>query len=90
MIGINTAIYSPSGGSVGIAFDIPADTAKRVAEQLKSKGVVNRGWIGIVVQPVTADIADSLGMKNVGRSSMTCSRAARPRKRACAAGTWCS
>ena len=57
VIGVNTAIYSPSGGSIGIAFDIPADTAKRVAEQLKSKGVVNRGWIGVMVQPVTAEIA---------------------------------
>jgi serine protease Do len=63
VIGINTAIYSPSGGSVGIAFDIPADTARSVAEQLKSKGVVSRGWIGVMVQPVTAEIADSLGLK---------------------------
>jgi serine protease Do len=63
VIGINTAIYSPSGGSVGIAFDIPADTAKAVAEQLEAKGVVSRGWIGVMVQPVTADIADSLGLK---------------------------
>jgi serine protease Do len=64
VIGVNTAIYSPSGGSIGIAFDIPADTAKTVAEQLKSKGSVARGWIGVMVQPVTADIADSLGLKD--------------------------
>lgn len=63
VVGINTAIYSPSGGSVGIAFDIPADTARSVAEQLKTKGVVSRGWIGVMVQPVTAEIADSLGLK---------------------------
>jgi serine protease Do len=63
VVGINTAIYSPSGGSIGIAFDIPADTARGVAEQLKSKGSVSRGWIGVMVQPVTADIADSLGLK---------------------------
>jgi len=63
VIGVNTAIYSPSGGSIGIAFDIPADTAKTVAEQLKTKGTVSRGWIGVMVQPVTADIADSLGLK---------------------------
>ena len=63
VIGINTAIYSPSGGSVGIAFDIPADVAKTVADQLKTKGVVDRGWIGVMVQPVTADIADSLGLE---------------------------
>jgi serine protease Do len=63
VVGINTAIYSPSGGSVGIAFDIPADAAKTIADQLKTKGVINRGWIGVMVQPVTADIADSLGLK---------------------------
>jgi serine protease Do len=63
VVGINTAIYSPSGGSIGIAFDIPADTARGVAEQLKSKGSVSRGWIGVMVQPVTADIADSLGLR---------------------------
>jgi serine protease Do len=64
VIGVNTAIYSPSGGSIGIAFDIPAETAKAVAQQLKSKGSVSRGWIGVMVQPVTADIADSLGLKD--------------------------
>jgi serine protease Do len=64
VIGVNTAIYSPSGGSIGIAFDIPADTAKSVADQLKSKGAVSRGWIGVMVQPVTADLADSLGLKD--------------------------
>jgi serine protease Do len=63
VVGINTAIYSPSGGSVGIAFDIPARTAKMVADQLMTKGVVTRGWVGVMVQPVTADIADSLGLK---------------------------
>jgi serine protease Do len=62
VIGVNTAIFSPSGGSVGIGFDIPADTAKTVIQQLKNKGQVVRGWIGVQVQPVTADIADSLGM----------------------------
>jgi serine protease Do len=63
VIGINTAIYSPSGGSVGIAFDIPADTARNVADQLMKKGSVSRGWVGIMVQPVTTEIADSLGLK---------------------------
>ena len=63
VIGVNTAIYSPSGGSVGIGFDIPADTAKLVVAQLKDKGHVTRGWIGVRIQGVTADIADSLGMK---------------------------
>lgn len=63
VIGVNTAIYSPSGGNVGIAFAIPADTVKQVVAQLKDKGYVVRGWIGVQIQPVTADIADSLGLK---------------------------
>jgi serine protease Do len=63
VIGVNTAIYSPSGGSVGIAFSIPAATVKSVIAQLKDKGSVSRGWIGVQIQPVTADIADSLGLK---------------------------
>jgi serine protease Do len=63
VIGVNTAIFSPSGGSVGIGFDIPAATAKMVVAQLKDKGYITRGWLGVQVQPVTADIADSLGMK---------------------------
>ncbi|HTB01465.1 MAG TPA: Do family serine endopeptidase [Bradyrhizobium sp.] len=63
VIGVNTAIYSPSGGSVGIGFDIPAGTAKLVVAQLKDKGYITRGWLGVQVQPVTADIADSLGLK---------------------------
>jgi serine protease Do len=63
VIGVNTAIYSPSGGSVGIGFDIPADTVKTVIAQLKSSGHVTRGWLGVQIQPVTAGIADSLGLK---------------------------
>ncbi len=63
VIGVNTAIYSPSGGSVGIGFDIPADTAKMVVAQLEKSGHVTRGWLGVQIQPVTAGIAESLGMK---------------------------
>ncbi|MDQ8728581.1 Do family serine endopeptidase [Bradyrhizobium sp. LHD-71] len=63
VVGVNTAIFSPSGGSVGIAFSIPSSTVKSVVAQLKDKGTVSRGWIGIQIQPVTADIADSLGLK---------------------------
>ena len=63
VIGVNTAIYSPSGGSVGIAFAIPADTVRNVVGQLKDKGSVTRGWIGVQIQPINADIADSLGLK---------------------------
>src|SRR5208283_5332090 len=65
VIGVNTAIVSPSGGSVGIGFAIPADTVKSVIAQLKAKGKVTRGWIGVQIQPVTPDLADSLGLKKV-------------------------
>ncbi len=64
VVGVNTAIFSPSGGSVGIGFAIPADTVKSVIAQLKDKGSVARGWIGVQIQPVTAEIADSLGLKS--------------------------
>src|SRR6476659_6537172 len=63
VIGVNTAIFSPSGGSVGIAFAIPSDTVSSVISQLKEHGSVTRGWIGVQIQPVTQDIADSLGLK---------------------------
>jgi serine protease Do len=63
VIGVNTAIFSPSGGSVGIAFAIPADTIKSVIAQLRDKGSVTRGWIGVQIQPVTPEIADSMGLK---------------------------
>jgi serine protease Do len=63
VIGVNTAIFSPSGGSVGIAFAIPADTVSSVISQLREHGTVMRGWIGVQIQPVTQDIADSLGLK---------------------------
>jgi serine protease Do len=63
VIAVNTAIYSPSGGSVGIGFGIPAETVKTVVAQLQDKGRVERGWIGVRVQAVTPDIAESLGMK---------------------------
>ena len=63
VVGVNTAIYSPSGGSVGIAFSIPAPTVKNIVAQLKDKGSVSRGWIGVQIQRVTPEIADSLGLK---------------------------
>ncbi len=63
VIGVNTAIFSPSGGSVGIAFAIPASTVKSVVAQLKDKGTVTRGWIGVQIQPITAEIAESIGLK---------------------------
>jgi serine protease Do len=63
VIGVNTAIFSPSGGSVGIAFAIPAKTVTSVVAQLKDKGVVSRGWIGVQIQPVTSELAENLGLK---------------------------
>jgi serine protease Do len=63
VIGVNTAIFSPSGGSVGIAFAIPAETVKAVVAQLKDKGTVTRGWIGVQIQPVTPEIAENLNLK---------------------------
>jgi serine protease Do len=64
VIGINTAIYSPNGGSVGIGFAIPANRARPVVEQLKEHGKVARGWLGIQIQPVTAEIARNVGLGN--------------------------
>jgi serine protease Do len=62
VVGINTAIFSPSGGNVGIAFAIPASTAKEVVKDLMSDGSVSRGWLGVQIQPVSKDIADSIGL----------------------------
>ncbi|VTZ22349.1 putative periplasmic serine endoprotease DegP-like [Methylocella tundrae] len=64
VVGVNTAIFSPSGGSVGIGFAIPAETAQSIIATLKDKGSVARGWIGVQIQPVTDEIADSLGLKS--------------------------
>jgi serine protease Do len=62
VVGVNTAIYSPSGGNVGIAFAIPALTATEVIEQLKSSGSVKRGWLGVRIQSLDDDMAASLGL----------------------------
>ncbi len=63
VIGINTAIISPSGGSIGLGFAIPAEMAVGVIDQLKTDGEVKRGWLGVRIQPVTDDVAQSLGLK---------------------------
>ena len=63
VVGINTAIYSPSGGSIGIGFSIPSDEAKNVVQQLRQFGRPRRGWLGVRIQQVTPDIAESLGLK---------------------------
>lgn len=62
VIGINTAIFSPSGGSIGIGFAIPSAVARPIVEQLKASGKVERGWIGAHIQPVTDDITEAIGL----------------------------
>ena len=64
VIGINTAIFSPSGGSIGIGFSIPSNMAKNIVTQLKEYGHPRRGWLGVKIQQVTPDIAESLGLKD--------------------------
>ena len=63
VIGINTAIYSPSGGSVGIGFSIPANMAKTVVAQIRDGGRARRGWLGVRIQQVSPDIAESVGLR---------------------------
>ncbi len=62
VIGVNTAIFSPNGGSVGIGFAIPSSTALNVIDQLRADGIVKRGWLGVQIQMVSDDIAESLGI----------------------------
>ena len=64
VIGINTAIFSPSGGSIGIGFSIPSNMAKLTISQLRQYGHARRGWLGVKIQQVTPDIAESLGLKD--------------------------
>jgi len=62
VVGINTAIFSPNGGNVGIGFAIPANLAKHVIAQLREHGTVERGWLGVRIQPVTPEMAEALGL----------------------------
>jgi serine protease Do len=62
VIGVNTAIISPTGGSIGIGFAVPSDTVLNVIDQLKQYGEVRRGWLGVKIQTVTDDIAETLGV----------------------------
>ena len=64
VVGINSQIYSRSGGSMGLSFAIPIDVAMDVSNQLKSGGKIARGWLGVSIQEITKDLADSFGMKN--------------------------
>lgn len=63
VVGVNTAIYSPTGGNVGIAFAVPADTVEKVVHQLQKGGTVSRGWLGVKIQNIDRDLAGSLGLK---------------------------
>ena len=71
VVGINTAIFSPSGGNVGIAFAIPASTARDVVTGLIKNGKVDRGWLGVQIQPVSKDIAESLGLSEASGALVT-------------------
>ena len=62
VIGVNTAIVSPTGGSIGIGFSVPSNLAKKIVEQLQSFGVTRRGWLGVRIQTVNAELAEALGM----------------------------
>ena len=64
VVGVNSAIYSPNGGSVGVGFAIPSNIVKSVVAQLRTDGVVKRGWLGVSIQNVTPDIAEASGLKN--------------------------
>jgi serine protease Do len=69
VVGVNTAIFSPSGGNVGIAFAVPARTAGEVIEQLRSTGSVSRGWLGVKIQNIDEELAASLGLPK-GRGAL--------------------
>ncbi len=71
VVGVNTAIYSPNGGSIGIGFAIPSDLAQKIVAQLREKGSVERGWLGVLIQPVTPEIADSLGLSDAKGALVT-------------------
>lgn len=66
LIGINTAIYSRSGGSLGIGFAIPVDAAKQIMQQIIETGSVTRGWLGVSMQNITPELAESFGLKKTG------------------------
>jgi serine protease Do len=71
VVGMNTAIFSPSGGNVGIAFAVPAALVKEVVTELQSHGTVDRGWLGVVIQNVSDDIADSIGLAEAKGAMIT-------------------
>ncbi|MDS7596563.1 Do family serine endopeptidase [Agrobacterium tumefaciens] len=78
VVGINTAIFSPSGGNVGIAFAIPSAVAKDVIADLMKDGKVERGWLGVQIQPVSKDIAESLGLSEASGALVVAPQAGSP------------
>ena len=82
VIGVNTAIFSPSGGSVGIAFAISAKTAKKVVAALIEDGQVTRGWLGVSIEPVTKDIAEAVGIDEASGAIVSAPQVDSPAQRA--------
>jgi serine protease Do len=70
VVGINTAIYSPSGGSIGIGFSIPSNLARNVVTQLRETGKVRRGWLGVNIQGVTDEVAEAVGLRGGARGAL--------------------
>jgi serine protease Do len=71
VIGVNAAIYSPGGGNVGIGFAIPSNMVKSVVAQLRESGKVERGWLGVMIQPVTPEMADALSLDSAHGAMVT-------------------
>ncbi|MCF6321312.1 MAG: Do family serine endopeptidase [Rhizobiaceae bacterium] len=82
VVGVNTAIFSPTGGNVGIAFAIPAATASEIVDDLISNGKVMRGWLGVQIQPVTSEIAESIGLDDAKGAIVAGAQDASPAKNA--------
>jgi serine protease Do len=82
VVGINAAIFSPSGGNVGIAFAIPASIAKGVVDQLMKGETIHRGWLGVKIEPVTKDVAESLGLSEAAGALVNEPQAGSPGEKA--------
>ncbi len=82
VVGVNTAIFSPSGGNVGIAFAVPSEVASRVVASLRENGSVTRGWLGVQIQPITEDIAASIGRDNTDGALVAEAQAGSPATKA--------
>ncbi len=82
VIGVNTAIYSPSGGNVGIAFAVPSNLASTIVSELQQSGSVSRGWLGVQIQTISKDIADSIGRKEEGGALVVDAQRGSPGERA--------